>query len=110
MTVDRDAREEAMSELAAALLDAVDERSLDQLAMALAPRLGMLVGESVSVAPWLDALGAAERLALSRATIHELPDSAGIVELAVGSLRRKTFVVVIVAAKDDVRSGGVEQL
>ena len=55
MTAVRDARAEAMSELAAALLDALDERSLDQLAMALAPRLGMLVGESVSAAPWLDA-------------------------------------------------------
>src|ERR1700759_346354 len=61
MTAVRDARTEAMSELAAALLDALDERSLDQLAMALAPRLGMLVGESVSAAPWLDARGAAGR-------------------------------------------------
>ncbi len=38
MTAVRDARAEAMSELAVALLDALDERSLDQLAMTLAPR------------------------------------------------------------------------
>jgi hypothetical protein len=75
MTAVRDTRAEAMSELATALLDALDEASLDQLAMALAPRLGMLVRESVSAAPWLDARGAAERLALSRATIYELSGS-----------------------------------
>ncbi len=46
-----------MSELASALVEALNERSLDRLAIALAPRLSMLVGESVSEAPWLDARG-----------------------------------------------------
>lgn len=106
MTAVRDARAEAMSELAAALLDALDERSLDQLAMALAPRLGMLVGESVSAAPWLDARGAAERLALSRDTIYELARSQQIPHHKVGArLRFRPEELDLW-----VRSGDAEQL
>jgi excisionase family DNA binding protein len=95
-----------MSELASALVDALDERSLDQLAIALAPRLSMLVGESVSEAPWLDARGAAQRLALSRATIYELARSGQIPHHKVGTrwLFRPEELDLW------VRSGGAEQL
>lgn len=106
MTAVRDARVEAMSELAAALVDALDERSLDQLAMALAPRLSVLMGESVGEMPWLDARGAAERLACSRGTVYELARTQQIPHHKVGGRWRFRPEELDLW----VRSGGVEQL
>jgi excisionase family DNA binding protein len=106
MTAVPDARATALSELASALVDALDERSLDRLAMALAPRLSMLVGESVSEMPWLDARGAAERLACSRDTVYELARGGQIPHHKVGTrwLFRPEELDLW------VRSGSAEQL
>jgi len=65
-----------VSELAAALLGALDEPALDRLAEVLAPRLTPLMAQSPSVSggqvAWLDVDGAAERLACPKSRIYAL--------------------------------------
>ena len=45
--------------LAQAVLDALDDTSLDALADLLAPRLASRLGSPAGASPWLDATGAA---------------------------------------------------
>jgi excisionase family DNA binding protein len=68
--------ERHVSELAAALLGALDEPALDRLAEVLAPRLTPLMAQRPSVlgrqAVWLDVDGAAGRLACPKSRIYAL--------------------------------------
>ena len=65
-----------MSELAAALIGALNEPALDRLAEVLAPRLTTLITQRLSVpgrqVAWLDVDGAAERLACPKSRIYAL--------------------------------------
>lgn len=64
-----------MSDLAAALLDALDDDDLDRLAERLAPRLaGRVAGDGAdgNADGWLDARAAAEYLGISRYALHRL--------------------------------------
>lgn len=59
-----------MTDLAAALLDALDDDALDQLAAKLAPRLSATTAPATS--PWLDTKGAAEHISAPVSRIHDL--------------------------------------
>jgi excisionase family DNA binding protein len=72
MAAVHDARTAALSELARALVDALDDRSLDRLAEVLMPRLAVLMKAPGREAPWLNVPAAAERLACSRSRIYGL--------------------------------------
>jgi excisionase family DNA binding protein len=72
MTLGNDARTAALGELAASLLDALDDPALDRLAQLLLPRLGGLVGVPGPESPWLDVPGAAGHLACSKYRIYKL--------------------------------------
>jgi excisionase family DNA binding protein len=65
-----------MSELATAILDALDEKTLDRLAEVLAPRLTALIAqhspESARQAAWLDVDGASQHLACPKSRIYAL--------------------------------------
>lgn len=58
-----------MSDLAAALIDQLDDQALDRLAELLAPRLA---ARQPAASGWLDAKGAAEHLSCSVDRIHDL--------------------------------------
>ena len=66
-------RTPVVSDLAAALLDALDADALDRLAEQLAPRLAerLAVGEPAPDG-WLDARAAAAHLGISRHALHRL--------------------------------------
>jgi excisionase family DNA binding protein len=78
-----------VSELAVALLDALDEPALDRLAEVLAPRLTALVAQRSSVsgrqAAWLDVDGAAQRLACPKSRIYALVSAKRIPRYKDGS-------------------------
>jgi excisionase family DNA binding protein len=59
------------SALAQAVLESLDETSLDLLAELLAPRLASRL-EPAPSSPWLDAAGAAEYLATSKDRVYDL--------------------------------------
>ena len=61
-----------MTDLAAALLDALDADALDRLAEQLAPRLAGRLAADDGPDRWLDARGAADHLALSVHALHRL--------------------------------------
>ena len=62
-----------MSDLADALLNALDADALDRLAEQLAPRLaGRLAADAPEPDRWLDTRGAADHLALSVHALHRL--------------------------------------
>lgn len=61
-----------MSNLAAALLDALDEDALDRLARALAPRLQRLTTSATAQDGWMDSPAAAAYLGLSTHALHRL--------------------------------------
>jgi excisionase family DNA binding protein len=78
-----------VSELAAALLGALDEPALDRLAEVLAPRLTLLIAQRPSVpgrqAAWLDVEGAAGRLACPKSRIYALVSAKRIPHYKDGS-------------------------
>jgi excisionase family DNA binding protein len=78
MTAAGDARAAGMSELAGALVDALDERALDRLAVVLAPRLVEVAAAAAGDASWLNVRGASERLACSRSRIYALVNARQI--------------------------------
>ena len=61
-----------MSALAAALLAELDERALDQLADALAPRFSSRMGQTGRAEPWLTVEQAAEHLACPKSRLYAL--------------------------------------
>jgi excisionase family DNA binding protein len=61
-----------MSELAAAIIDALDDHALDRLAEALAPRLAALAAETSAVEAWLDVDGASRHLICPKSRIYAL--------------------------------------
>lgn len=67
-----------MSNLAAALLDALDEDALDRLAHALAPRLQRLTAGDTAQDGWMDSRAAAAYLGLSTHALHRLTAARSI--------------------------------
>ena len=66
-------RSAAVSDLASALLDALDDDALDALAERLAPHLAdRLAAAAPRPDGWLDARGAAAYLGISRNALHRL--------------------------------------
>jgi hypothetical protein len=62
-----------MSDLAAALLDALDAEALDRLAEQLAPRLAArLAADAPEPDRWLDTRGAAAYIGRSPSAVHKL--------------------------------------
>ena len=58
--------------LAAAIVEALDDRALDELADRLAPRLANRLGQSDDTKPWFNAEDAARYLACSRERLYDL--------------------------------------
>ncbi len=61
-----------MTELALALVDALDDEALDRLAERLAPRLAEHLAEQKGHAPWLDVEAAAAHLRCPKSRIYAL--------------------------------------
>lgn len=86
---DAELEEGPVSELATALLGALDEPALDRLAEVLAPRLTLLVAQRLPApgrqAAWLDVDGAAVRLACPKSQIYALVSAKRIPHYKDGS-------------------------
>jgi excisionase family DNA binding protein len=61
-----------MSELATAIIDALDDHALDRLAEALAPRLTAITAQASAAEAWLDVDGASQHLACPKSRIYAL--------------------------------------